>query len=175
MLTPRDIHQAEFKRVWKGYNPEEVDAFLQRVVVEYEALFRENERLRQRIGELESTVEEYSRTETQIDETLALAKQTAADLKEAAQREAEATLNQARLQAQEILAAARRQAEDEHVRIQRFRREAAQYRSDFERAAEEFLRRLDQLGETADAFDFEEAPRQIAAGSDEESEMEDLG
>ena len=54
MLTPRDIHEAEFKRVWKGYNPEEVDEFLQRVVIEYEALYRENERLRRRIAELES-------------------------------------------------------------------------------------------------------------------------
>ena len=36
MLTPRDIHEAEFKRVWRGYDPEEVDDFLRRVVVEYE-------------------------------------------------------------------------------------------------------------------------------------------
>lgn len=173
VLTPRDIHQAEFKRVWKGYNPEEVDEFLQRVVVEYEALFRENERLRQRIAELESTVQEYSRTETQIDETLALAKQTASDLKAAAEREAEATLSEARIKAQEILSGARRQVEEDHARIQHFRREAAQYRAGFERAVEEFLFRLDQLSEAAVAAEYESAPRQIAAGADDESETDE--
>jgi len=62
VLTPRDILQAEFKRVWKGYNPDEVDAFLHRVVGEYETLYRENERLRERIKELEARIDEYSRT-----------------------------------------------------------------------------------------------------------------
>ena len=174
MLTPRDIHQAEFKRVWKGYNPDEVDEFLQRVVVEYEALFRENEKLRQRISELESTVDEYSRTEAQIDEALAFARQTAADLKEASEREAEAVLSQARIKAQEILVGARRQAEEDAALIQRLRREAAQYRVGVERAAEEFLLRLDQLYEAMEEAEYENAPRQVAAGLDEEPESSEV-
>lgn len=174
MLTPRDIHEAEFKRVWRGYDPEEVDDFLRRVVVEYEAVYKENERLRQRITELESQLQEYSRTETQIDETLALARQTAAELKEAARKEAEAAVAQARLSAQQILAEAKRQAEAERVLSQRLRQEAAQYRARFERAVEEFLARLDQLGLTVDASAYgrDSAPAQVAAGFDEAQEQD---
>ena len=36
MLKPIDIHNMEFKRVFKGYDPEEVDDFLAEIVVKYE-------------------------------------------------------------------------------------------------------------------------------------------
>ena len=118
-------------------------------------------------------LDEYDRTQTQIDEALALAKETATDLKEAAEREAEAVLSQARVKAQEILISARRQAEEETVRIQRLRREAAQYRAGVERAAEEFLLRLDQLYDGAHVPEYETALRQVAAGLDEDLEERD--
>lgn len=179
MLTPRDIHEAEFKRVWKGYNPDEVDEFLRRVVVEYEALYRENERLRKRIEELEATVEEYSRSETQIDETLALAKETAASLKEAASKEAEAVVTQARLAAEQILSEAKRQVESERALSRRLRQEAAHYRTRFEQSVRDFLARLDQLGLSVDVDAHESetpldsAPAQVAAGLEDDLELDD--
>lgn len=145
MLTPRDIHEAEFKRVWKGYDPDQVDAFLQRVLSEYESVYKENERLRQRIQELEAELAEYSRTEAQIDELLALAKQTAADVKEAAQHEAESLLKEAKLKAREIVAAAEAKARADGALLERLRFEGRQYRAAVERAAEDFLSRLDEL------------------------------
>lgn len=42
MLTPLDIQNAVFHRSFRGYNEAEVDEFLDRVVVEYEQLLREN-------------------------------------------------------------------------------------------------------------------------------------
>jgi len=155
VLTPRDILQAEFKRVWKGYNPDEVDAFLHRVVGEYETLYRENERLRERIKELEARIDEYSRTERQIEETLALAQRTADDLKEAARKEAEATLKEARAKAQELLEDVRREAREASVRTARLRRDAQEFRAAVGRAAEEFLRRIDQLVSSVEEVDAE--------------------
>ena len=40
MLTPLDIHNKEFKRGFRGYNEEEVDEFLDRVIKDYEQLYR---------------------------------------------------------------------------------------------------------------------------------------
>lgn len=174
MLTPRDIHQAEFKRVWKGYNPEEVDAFLHRVVGEYETLFRENERLRQRIQELESRIEEYSRTERQVEEALALAKETATDLKEAARKEAEATLKQARTQAQELLDDVRRQTQEASLRHQKLRQEVEHFRAGVGRAWEEFLFRLDQLFHAMEGLEEKTLVHEAAVGFEPDESSFDL-
>ena len=42
MLRPIDIHNAEFKRSFRGYNEEEVDEFLSRIVSEYENVVQQN-------------------------------------------------------------------------------------------------------------------------------------
>jgi DivIVA domain-containing protein len=44
-LTPLDIKKQEFKRSMRGYDPEEVNAFLEMVAEEFEALHREKNRL----------------------------------------------------------------------------------------------------------------------------------
>lgn len=170
MLTPRDIHQAEFKRVWKGYNPEEVDAFLQRVVGAYESVFKENERLRQRIQELEARVEEYTRTEAQIDEVLALAKKTAADLKEAAEHQAQSLVNEAKITAQKIVADAEARARADVARSERLREEAALYRTAVERASEEFLAALDRLVASIGRTDEITSTWQVAVALDQDGE-----
>jgi cell division initiation protein len=48
MVTPLDIQRKEFRRVFRGYDEQEVDEFLDRVAVELERLSRENEELRAR-------------------------------------------------------------------------------------------------------------------------------
>ena len=45
MLTPMEIHDHQFKKSFRGYNENEVDDFLDQVVVDFEKLMRENERL----------------------------------------------------------------------------------------------------------------------------------
>ena len=52
MLKPIDIHNMEFKRVFKGYDPEEVDDFLADIVLKYEAVYQENRKLRQELEDL---------------------------------------------------------------------------------------------------------------------------
>lgn len=46
MVTPLDIQRKEFRRVFRGYDEQEVDEFLDRIAVELERLSRENEELR---------------------------------------------------------------------------------------------------------------------------------
>ncbi|HHW15486.1 MAG TPA: DivIVA domain-containing protein [Firmicutes bacterium] len=50
MLTPLDIQNAVFHRSFRGYNETEVDEFLDRVVVEYEQLLRENLALKEQVA-----------------------------------------------------------------------------------------------------------------------------
>lgn len=48
VVTPFDIHRKEFRRVFRGYDEQEVDEFLDRLATALEQLYRENEELRSR-------------------------------------------------------------------------------------------------------------------------------
>jgi len=52
MLTPLDIHNKEFKRSFRGYNEEDVDEFLDRVIKDYELLYRENIELKENMDRI---------------------------------------------------------------------------------------------------------------------------
>ena len=41
MLTPMDIHNKEFKRGFRGYSEEDVDAFMNNIAGDYEKVYRE--------------------------------------------------------------------------------------------------------------------------------------
>lgn len=145
VLTPRDIHEAEFKRVWKGYSPEEVDAFLSRVVSAYETVYQENNRLKSENADLKKRLEEASRSEGLTAEALAMAKQTAEEFKEAARLEAEARLREAESQAEQLIAEATRRREDEERAIQNLKREISILRSQVQRAVDEFFSAFDGI------------------------------
>jgi len=46
MITPMDIRNKEFKKAFKGYKEDEVDEFLDKVIADYERIYRENGELR---------------------------------------------------------------------------------------------------------------------------------
>lgn len=92
MLTPLDIQNAVFHRSLRGYNEAEVDEFLDRVVVEYEQLYRENLALRgQRSGQAEvaavAEVEQRAPASPAVSEALEGLGQELSRLKAAVQEE----------------------------------------------------------------------------------------
>ena len=102
-LTPMDINNKEFKRVLRGYSPEEVDEFLDEVVESYEELFKEKSKLEEKLAAASEQINHYSKIETTIQNTLLLAQNAADSAKETAQREADLMLKNANEAAQKIL------------------------------------------------------------------------
>ena len=102
-LTPMDINNKEFKRVLRGYSPEEVDEFLDEVVESYEELFKEKSKLEEKLAAASEQINHYSKIETTIQNTLHLAQNAADSAKETAQREADLMLKNANEAAQKIL------------------------------------------------------------------------
>ncbi|MBO5561831.1 MAG: DivIVA domain-containing protein, partial [Firmicutes bacterium] len=45
MITPNDIENLQFKKTPLGYSTEEVDEFLDKLVVDYEKVFKDNVKL----------------------------------------------------------------------------------------------------------------------------------
>lgn len=89
MLTPMDIHDHQFKKSFRGYNENEVDDFLDKVVNDFERLLNENERLKNQLYTTETELEKYRGLEKTMNDTLMVAQRTADEVISAAKKNAE--------------------------------------------------------------------------------------
>jgi cell division initiation protein len=109
-MTPLDVQSHHFARRLRGYDPDEVDAFLRIVSEDYEGLVRENDSQADRIRRLEHRVEELSAQEDLLKETLTSAKAMTEEMRVQAERQAEIRLAEVEVRAEKILDASHRRA-----------------------------------------------------------------
>lgn len=103
MLTPRDIESVEFKKVALGYSTDEVNEFLDKVIMDFEVLYKENSRLSDKVKGLEDALSYYKNLEETIKSSIILAEKTAAESKHNANKTSEHIVKEAQLKATEIL------------------------------------------------------------------------
>ena len=106
-ITPRDIHNQEFKRSLRGYDMDEVDAFLQQIADELETVVSENGRLKDQVKELRLRMGEYEKKDELLEKTLVAAQQVTEQMKEASRKEVDAASKAARAEAAKIIEEAR--------------------------------------------------------------------
>jgi cell division initiation protein len=102
-ITSMDITNKEFKKVMRGYSADEVDEFLDKIAEDYEALYKENSSLKEKITTVNDKVEHYAKMETTIQNTLLLAQNAAEQSRASAQKEADIIIKNANDSAQKIL------------------------------------------------------------------------
>ena len=102
-LTPLDIHHKEFRHSLRGYNEEEVDAFLDEVADEFERLFKENIDLSEKLESPTSSFARYQVIEQTLKNTMVAAQRSAEDIVNKANAEADQVLRDAELKAKEII------------------------------------------------------------------------
>lgn len=140
-ITPLDVRKQEFKRGMRGYDNDEVRAFLANVADEYEAVLVDNKQLRERILEQDEKLTEFRNLEKALRDTLMTAEKVMQESKENARRQGEVVIAEARQKAQETLAEGRARLED-------LRREALTVH----REKETFLARFRSLAEAQIQF-----------------------
>lgn len=102
-LTPLDIKKQEFKKVMRGYDPVEVDTFMDMVANEFEDLLRQQKEMRDRTVELETQLKDYRQIEKTLQQTLLQAQEATGKTYEAARREAELISRDAEMKAARIV------------------------------------------------------------------------
>ncbi len=108
MMTPSELREYEFKGAGRNaYKSDDVDNFFGEVAVAYEKIFRENAELIKRVGLLADRLEQFKRDEEQIKQAV-IGAQKAADI---IVKEAEISVEDTRLEADAILAAAKGEAD----------------------------------------------------------------
>ena len=103
MLTPLDIHNQDFKRSFRGYNEEDVDVFLDKVIKDYEQLYRENIEIKENLERLNSKLQHFQHMESTLHNTLIIAQETAEEVKLNAKKTTELMIKEAEIQAQRLL------------------------------------------------------------------------
>jgi DivIVA domain-containing protein len=107
-LTPLDVRnkRGDFKKLMRGYDPQEVDVFLEIAAERLEELVRENIVLRERSESLERQVGAQTGREQAIQEALVTAQELRADIHSQAQREADHLVKESETEARRLAAEA---------------------------------------------------------------------
>lgn len=107
LLTPMDIHNKEFKHSFRGYDEDDVDDYLDRIVNDYGQLMRENEKLKNDLDRSRKDNEQYQKLEKNLKDTLLVAQKTADEVTTNAKEHAENLLKNTAQECQNM----RREAE----------------------------------------------------------------
>jgi cell division initiation protein len=107
-LSPLEITQREFDRKFRGYDPEEVQTFLEQIADEMTRLLQEAADRSGQIQRLEAQVRAYQEREESLRNTLVTAQKMTEDMKGNAKREADLIMKEAELKAERLLEQAHR-------------------------------------------------------------------
>lgn len=89
MYTPLEIESIQFKKRMWGYSIKEVDKFMEKVLNDYEKLYKETIEHKDKISLLNEGIQYYKSMEDTLKNTMVIAEKTAQDVKQAAHEKAE--------------------------------------------------------------------------------------
>lgn len=112
-ITPLDIQQKQFPMKFRGFDVEEVYAFLEVIREEMEELLRENASLKEAVQGAESQIKEFKDMESTLRETLMTAQNMVEDYKTNARKEAELLVRESELRAETML----KEAQEKVIKI----------------------------------------------------------
>ncbi len=96
MITPLDIENKRFsKKKLNGYDPDEVDDFLDELTRDYEVLYKKSKESDKEIEDLKEKLEHYVQIESTLQNTLIMAQSAAKEVKDAAQKQADQMISEA--------------------------------------------------------------------------------
>lgn len=142
-ITPLDIQQRQFPIKFRGFDVEEVYAFLEIVREEMEDLLRENASLKEQVHRIENQIKEYRDMETTLRETLITAQQMVEDYKTNSRKQAELLIKEAELRAEQILYGAQEKVVKIHEDIVDLKGIRRHFKEEVKRLIESHMRMLD--------------------------------
>ena len=149
-LTPLDIQQHQFRSVLFGLDAKEVDAFLDLVGAAFEDLIRQNNDASDEARRLKASLEDFREREKTLKDTMITATKIAEEVKQGAQREAQAVISQAEVQAEKII-------QNAHTRLVRIlddinelKRQKAQFEGNLRSLIDTHGKLLDAMSDRVD-------------------------
>jgi len=103
MLPPHELKNKTFGKAMRGYNPVEVDEYVNFLIEKYTELYRENDELERKLKATMTRLDEIKSSEDAIRSSLIDAKRLASKIKSDAEERAEAIIRAARTSCNTIL------------------------------------------------------------------------
>ncbi|MBS1976654.1 MAG: DivIVA domain-containing protein [Bacteroidetes bacterium] len=111
-ITPLEIRQKTFERTLRGYDKDEVNAFLLSLSQEWERTLDEIKELKMKLDNTEKEVGKLREVETSLFKTLKAAEDTGANVIDQANKAAELHLREAQIRAEALMNEARTKAKN---------------------------------------------------------------
>jgi len=152
-ISPLDILQQKFKSKIKGYDSEEVEAFLNLVAEDYKKANEEISRLTEKIDEQKKEVEELLAREKVLKEAIISTKKISEQIQQNAENEASNIIKQAEMMAHTIMEQARNEVSKTMNEIDKLRVFRKQIYLKLESELSLFLKTLDEFKEKIEQED----------------------
>jgi len=140
-LTPLDVRKkkSDFRRQMRGYDPSEVDTFLDMVSERLEVLVKENLTLQERTSRLQEQVTALSGREQAVNEALVTAQELRTEIRGSAEREAELLRKEAAAEGRRILEDSDRRVDESKAALGELERRRTRFLAGFRQLLEREL------------------------------------
>ncbi len=145
MITPVDIENREFKKGFRGYDIDEVEACLEELVKDYSKLYRENASMKDKNAILNDAVENYKGMEETMRSAIISAQRTSEEIIRNAHEQADNIIKDAKIRAQEILNAAEAQVQEKRRVCAEIEGRSSMLRAKLKAVLNSHMQMLDEL------------------------------
>ncbi|HFI0462861.1 TPA: DivIVA domain-containing protein [Streptococcus suis] len=101
-LTPSEILHKEFDSKFRGYDPDQVNDFLDVIVADFEKLTLENQTLTSKMADMQDKLNYFQQLQDSLNNSIVVAQEAAERLKQNARKEAELILYEAEREADKL-------------------------------------------------------------------------
>ncbi|MCM3518581.1 DivIVA domain-containing protein [Staphylococcus xylosus] len=130
-FTPNEIKNKTFTNARNGFEPTEVESYLEQLSNEIERLKEDKAQLEKVIEDKESNIQSYKEVHQSVSDALIQAKQAGEETKAAATKDAEATVSKAKAEADSIVNDAVEKARRLSFQTEDMKRQSKIFRSRF--------------------------------------------
>jgi len=145
ILTVLDIETVSFKKTFRGYSPEEVEEFLEKVGESIQTYSEKIKALETRLAHTEDQLKEYQEIKTSLQDALLLAQKSAEERVSNAENKAEVILAEAEAKGHKIIMDAKENADSYKRDIERLRQVRYQFIAEFKGLISKFGSMLNAL------------------------------
>ena len=165
MLTPMDIHNREFKKGFRGYSEDDVDAFMEELANDYEKVYLEYCEMKETMDKMKEKLSQYEKMESTMNSTLMLAQETAENVKNTARKEADLIIQEAESKRKQMIEEASMNLKNAQKEFQQVKNQISAFRAKVHSiltAQIHLMEDMELKDQQAPAIEFSDAPAEKA-------------
>src|SRR5690625_4890686 len=128
-LTPLDIYNKEFTRSFRGYDEDEVNDFLDKVLKDDELVIRDKKDLEEKVSELNERLGHFTNIEETLNRSILVAQETAEEVTGNATKESKLIIKEAEKNADRIINEALSKSRRISMEVEELKKQAKVFRT----------------------------------------------